>query len=334
MTALKTSLGKRPPAKSRPKKTLIGARSGFSRAQFGLIAGIFAIVGIAVVGLSHASSEPASATVGNYLYAGQCLNAGKSFSSNGVDNKNVSAPSQLVMQNDGNLVIYSGAGKAVWSTRTTGSHNRACLQGDGNFIVFSSASKPLWYSRTNGMLQAAQLANTTYAINFLSASSSVIALTNAPKGQTFYPSGSSGLFWLSDYGSTLWLTTNTALTPNHISQETMAQNGMLTSPNGNYKFHFTSDGNLVILNASNATIWASGINKGRFLGSSYRNGYGSVLATGNSLEPNYQVTLGSWYEPTQQPSELPLGLSMQNDGNLVFYGDHGHALWQSGTRGK
>lgn len=52
----------------------------------------------------------------------------------------------LAMQNDGNLVLYNGAGSPVWSTRTngTGDDNRLVLQNDGNIIVFNESNVPVW----------------------------------------------------------------------------------------------------------------------------------------------------------------------------------------------
>ncbi|SOD70392.1 D-mannose binding lectin [Jatrophihabitans sp. GAS493] len=52
----------------------------------------------------------------------------------------------LVMQRDGNLVMYNGAGRASWSTRTSGSGNHATLQDDGNLVIYSAAGHALWAS--------------------------------------------------------------------------------------------------------------------------------------------------------------------------------------------
>jgi hypothetical protein len=68
-------------------------------------------------------------------------------------------PAFLVMQGDGNLVLYQG-GTALWNSGTPGQNcgtNQcfAVFQGDGNFIVYNG-STPIWSSQTNGNL-AAQL---------------------------------------------------------------------------------------------------------------------------------------------------------------------------------
>jgi arabinan endo-1,5-alpha-L-arabinosidase len=53
---------------------------------------------------------------------------------------------RLVMQSDGNLVLYNGAGTAVWSTGTngTGSNNHLSMQNDGNIVVYTSGGTPVW----------------------------------------------------------------------------------------------------------------------------------------------------------------------------------------------
>ena len=55
----------------------------------------------------------------------------------------------LVMQPDGNLVLYGPTG-ALWSTGTGGTANVADMQMDGNFVVYNSAGSPLWNSSTAG----------------------------------------------------------------------------------------------------------------------------------------------------------------------------------------
>ncbi|MFG2475709.1 protein kinase [Streptomyces fagopyri] len=58
--------------------------------------------------------------------------------------------SQLIMQTDGNLVLYDESGKARWASRTQGPGNTAVFQGDGNLVVYSAQAKPLWASNTQG----------------------------------------------------------------------------------------------------------------------------------------------------------------------------------------
>jgi hypothetical protein len=50
----------------------------------------------------------------------------------------------LIMQADGNLVIYSANGTPVWATGTSsGSSSRLVVQNDGNVVIYSSGG-PVW----------------------------------------------------------------------------------------------------------------------------------------------------------------------------------------------
>lgn len=58
---------------------------------------------------------------------------------------------RLIMQTDGNLVLY-GPNGATWATSSTigGGDRLMVMQCDGNLVVYNGASQPLWYSGTNG----------------------------------------------------------------------------------------------------------------------------------------------------------------------------------------
>ncbi len=58
---------------------------------------------------------------------------------------------QLVMQGDGNLVLYqNGAAKwcACWEGAPTIAGSRAVMQGDGNFVVYTPWNAAIWSSGT------------------------------------------------------------------------------------------------------------------------------------------------------------------------------------------
>lgn len=66
-------------------------------------------------------------------------------------------PAFLVMQGDGNLVLYQG-GTALWNSGTGGQNcgaNQcfAAFQGDGSFVIYNG-STAIWSSQTNGNLTA------------------------------------------------------------------------------------------------------------------------------------------------------------------------------------
>jgi hypothetical protein len=58
----------------------------------------------------------------------------------------------LSMQGDGNLVLYDNQNRAVWHSRTPGQTNvRLAVQPDGNLVLYEGLSRPIWHTRTNGM---------------------------------------------------------------------------------------------------------------------------------------------------------------------------------------
>lgn len=59
--------------------------------------------------------------------------------------------SRLVMQPDGNLVLYSIGHSVMWSSGTRGEAGAsASMQADGNFVVRSGSGRVVWASGTNG----------------------------------------------------------------------------------------------------------------------------------------------------------------------------------------
>jgi serine/threonine protein kinase len=56
----------------------------------------------------------------------------------------------LIMQEDGNLVIWDEARKPLWAANTHDEGNSARFQEDGNLVVYNSAQRPIWASQTNG----------------------------------------------------------------------------------------------------------------------------------------------------------------------------------------
>lgn len=58
---------------------------------------------------------------------------------------------RLAMQADGNLVVYGPEGKALWNAATQGHAGaRLAVQGDGNVVIYNSANQAVWASATSG----------------------------------------------------------------------------------------------------------------------------------------------------------------------------------------
>jgi len=60
------------------------------------------------------------------------------------------SPGELIMQTDGNLVLYASNGTALWSSGTQGnSGDSLAIQDDGNLVIFT-ATQAIWASNTSG----------------------------------------------------------------------------------------------------------------------------------------------------------------------------------------
>ncbi|MFL5238030.1 MAG: lectin [Rhizomicrobium sp.] len=56
---------------------------------------------------------------------------------------------RMVMQDDGNLVIYDKRGRPLWATGTEGNQSAyLTLQQDGNVVIYSQENRPLWQTAT------------------------------------------------------------------------------------------------------------------------------------------------------------------------------------------
>jgi len=78
------------------------------------------------------------------LTSGQRLRPNESLTSN-------DGRFTLVMQGDGNLVLYGPGGRYRWDTGTWGRQiGQAVLQGDGNFVLYTPGGTAVWDSKTNG----------------------------------------------------------------------------------------------------------------------------------------------------------------------------------------
>ncbi len=81
-----------------------------------------------------------------FLYGGDELGPGQYRQSN---------VSWLIMQFDGNLVLYSKVtGRALWASGTRGD-NTAIMQGDGDFVIYPTnqiglPASAVWYTHTYG----------------------------------------------------------------------------------------------------------------------------------------------------------------------------------------
>jgi len=169
---------------------------------------------------AHGSGGAAPLSNRFQLNAGQVLNPGQSVvSPNGQYN--------LVMQSDGNLVLYVVGERPLWDTSTWGHPGAyAVMRTDGNLVVYGSG-RALWASGTSG--------NPGAGVNVQSDANVVV---------------------YSNYGRALWDSgrVNAEMTPNGTLQD----GWMLISPNRQYELVMQADGNLVLYLIGQRALWSTG----------------------------------------------------------------------------
>jgi hypothetical protein len=206
--------------------------------------------------------------------------------------------STLVLQTDGNLVLYSDF-RPVWYSGTRGfAATRLTMQPDGNLVLYAG-SQALWHTQTYGN-PGAWLALQTDG-NLVTYSS-----TNTP----------------------LW-STSTVANPNHLSHvnrilpfgTTILPNQQLETADRRFRFILQSDGNFVLYSPNRAT-WATGTDgKGVT--------HATMQADGNFVLYNGSQPVWDSHTSRQGPSDLHI----QQDGNVVIYNGAGRPIWHTQTSG-
>jgi hypothetical protein len=147
-----------------------------------------------------------------------------------------SSATRLVMQTDGNLVLYNGT-TLVWQAGTVNSGaNRLVVQSDGNVVLYTSSNTPVWWTGTGG-----------YAVT-------------VPRGG--YLLGGGQQMDLNQYLQspdgriTLLLQTDGNLVLYGPGYHVLWQSG--TAGQGVSRLSMQTDGNLVLYRANNTWVWQSG----------------------------------------------------------------------------
>lgn len=246
---------------------------------------------------------------------------------------------ELIMQADGNLVLYQGS-TPLWSSGTAGDDGAALtMQTDGNLVIYQNGVMK-WNSQTAG---------------FPGASLQVQNDSNLVMYADGHPIWDRDRGWFGDELDQGW---------------TLEPGAFLLSPDGQYKLIMQADGNLVQYQNGKA-IWSSGTagdpgasltmqtdgnlvidQNGVVKWNSQTTGFSSVSLVMQS-DANLVIYAAShpiwdrdrgWFGNeldggwTLQPGAFLLSpggqyeLIMQSDGNLVLYRG-GQALWSSGTGG-
>lgn len=250
---------------------------------------------------------------------------------------------ELIMQADGNLVLYD-QGVAFWATGTVGSGaTRATMQNDGNLVLYDDNNNAVWATNSNRESP------------FLPGP---ILKLQDDRNLVIYHSNADPL-WSS----------NTHLG----SLELILENGMrITSENGSYCLIMQHDGNLVLYTKYNAMLWSTrtgglGAVEARMQHDGNLVLYGpqrQVIWSSNTwghdaanlvlkdtgdlviIDRKGEIIWKGFTANTITPFTLVLcfdekitspngkyQLIMQRDGNLVMYDEQSTAIWSSATSG-
>lgn len=153
-----------------------------------------------------------------------------------LTSKNNTTGNKLIMQPDGNLVLYDSLMKPLWNTETFGNPGSwLALQPDGNLVLYSATNVPLWATYT------VQIPNhTSTVINYVDGGAIILPFQNMNT-----PSLSRNLLLQSDGNLVLYDSKNKAL----WSAGTHGRKASFAA--------FQTDGNLVVYNADHIPLWNS-----------------------------------------------------------------------------
>jgi len=169
----------------------------------------------------------------------------------------------LVLQSDGNLVMYSPDNAPVWTTATAAPGATLAMQDDGNLVLYDGSGRPIWDSGGYAGRKATYVP-VTVVVKELAAGASVAS----PKGGyrlTMQTAGAAVVTSTTD-GRVLW-STHTTVAGSHFAAQ--------------------SDGNVVVYSPADRPVWTAGI------------------------------------------SSPGARLVFQDDANLVMYATNGRAVWDS-----
>jgi hypothetical protein len=241
-------------------------------------------------------AQPAAPTRTDRLLANQGLTVGQSIISG-------DGRFRLILQTDGNLVLYTQAGVPMWASNTAG-HTDAwdvVMQADGNLVIYDVRSRAIWASNTNGHPGPYLVAqNDGNLVIYDSANRPLWATNTVVPAQPSAPTKPDQLL---------------------INQGLIAGQS-ITSTDGRFRLILQSDGNLVLYAAGAGATWASNT-------WGHPNVWDAIMQNDGNLVVYDLQGKALWASNTNgHPGAY---LIVQTDGNLVIYDAANHPLWASNT---
>jgi hypothetical protein len=232
-------------------------------------------------------------------------------------------PSKAVLKTDGSLVLFDKQQKPYWSSNIKGNGSfKLILQDNGDLIIynkdgkqveilFTKNVKPLnWKEFTNYIVgDKVTYENTVYECIF-----------NHLSQSNWFPTNTLGIYW-KKYTTTPEVVINNKLL-SIPGTDTLNVNQYLQSNNKNYSLRFQNDGNIVLSDKDNKLVWASM----KFSSSPsilILQGDGNLVAYDTKKNP-------FWSSGTAGKGLTPYSLLLKDDGNLILYDRNNTLLWTTG----
>lgn len=218
---------------------------------------------------------------------------------------------KLIMQTDGNMVLYTGKNDEVplWATMTNRASNLpnvANMQNDGNFVIYDKNGTPLWNSNTfkKGI---------------------------APYQLLLQDDGNLVLYDATSLA--IWASGTYQVPGSRITN--LNSNDAVVSQNGVFKVIMQTDGNFVLYAVGTSKtisnekpLWAS--NTWTNL-SNQALPYRATMQQDGNFVLYDRNNVPKFATGTSNKGSAPYSMVLQDDGNLVIYDKNYSAIWTSGT---
>ena len=250
------------------------------------------------------------------------------------------APYQLIMQSDGNLVIYDSRQSPTWASNTW--HN-----GRGEYKVELDNNGELKIIESNGSIRWSVRANSSGSNKYRTVSDSLVSRCELEQGHYLQSSGGSFYLRMQSDGNLVATSANGWSATETIWSSKTNGHGV-----GPYRSKLEENGNLIIYDSTNAVIWMSGVYEKGTIGP-YRltvESNGNLVIYDSNNKPTWSTFTDDYILHSMFPNEFfssgdylmspdrKFYFSLLHDGNLVLYksGDFNpnYIIWQSGTAGK
>lgn len=206
----------------------------------------------------------------------------------------------LILQTDGNLVLYSG--HALWQSGTAGSGaTHLVMQTDGNLVLYTASNAPVWQTSTSGTGQA----------HLVVQSDGNLVTYSDSSGSPTWQSGTAGAAPATAFGS------DTLAAAQQLNASTQQY---LLSADKRYGLLMQSDGTAVLYGPGYHVLW-----------SHHNDGATRLVMQTDGNLVLYNGNTALWSTGTSGTG--PGHAVMQTDGNFVTYTSGNTPTWQTGTRG-